>query len=205
MKDFKKALAEQREEALAGVADGLRAGGTFKDVMRDAAAYGVKPEAVAAIRGQDADLELRKPEKGWQMTPERWAEKVADSIAARVECGYEQPDADGERRVFDQMTPQGQLANIAQDSAHWGVTFEAFVAAVTRMIAPDALLDAALRVAHSSQRELAAVEMAMPDDGGYGKVPLADRVSDLAAEARAERSAVRDHENEGIERVHHER
>ena len=43
-------LAEQREDAMVGIADGLRAGGTFKNVMRDAATFGIKPAEVAAIR-----------------------------------------------------------------------------------------------------------------------------------------------------------
>lgn len=43
-------FAEQLEEVRAGVVDALRAGTPFKDVMREAGAYGVKPEEVEKIR-----------------------------------------------------------------------------------------------------------------------------------------------------------
>lgn len=200
--DVTRLAAEQQEEIRTGIADGLRHGGSFRQIMQEAATYGVKPEEVAAIRhGLDEVRGLTpEQEEGRRMTPEQWADKVAGSIASRVECGYQQPDADGQLRVWDQMTPVGQLGNIAKDSAYWGVSFEAFVSAATQMMRPEALLDAALRVALGSQRKLAAVEMAMPDDGGYGKVSLADRVSALAAGIGEERPAPREHENEGIER-----
>lgn len=48
--EARRLFAEQREEARAGVADGLRAGGAVKDIMREAGAYGVKPKEVADIR-----------------------------------------------------------------------------------------------------------------------------------------------------------
>jgi hypothetical protein len=48
--DIQRLFAEQREEVLAAVADGLRAGGLFKEIMREAGVYGVKPEEVADIR-----------------------------------------------------------------------------------------------------------------------------------------------------------
>jgi hypothetical protein len=44
--------AEQQEEIRTGIADGLRHGGTFRQIMQEAATYGVKPEEVAAIREQ---------------------------------------------------------------------------------------------------------------------------------------------------------
>jgi len=45
-----KMVAEQWEEVMAGVESGLRAGVSFKDIMREAGVYGVKPEEVAEIR-----------------------------------------------------------------------------------------------------------------------------------------------------------
>lgn len=50
-----KLAAEQREEALVGVGDGLRAGASLKEVMREAMAYGVKPEEVAAAHEQEQE------------------------------------------------------------------------------------------------------------------------------------------------------
>jgi hypothetical protein len=43
-------FAEQLEEARAGVAEGLRAGVSFKQIMQEAGVYGVKPEEVETIR-----------------------------------------------------------------------------------------------------------------------------------------------------------
>lgn len=50
MDTMKQRLAEQWEEVMAGVRDGLLAGGTLKEITQEAAAYGMKPEDVVQIR-----------------------------------------------------------------------------------------------------------------------------------------------------------
>jgi len=193
MKEKHSFAAEQKEEALAGVVDGLEAGGTLKDVTRDAATYGVKPEVVANLRTE--------PEPGREMTPQQWAERVAHFVSLSVECGYRQPDADGQQRVWNQMSPEGQLGNIAIDSAHHDVSFEGFSAAAKKMIDPKDLLGASLRVAFESKRELRDIDMVLPDDGRTEPTPLVDQVKNVVADlAHAEGYIRKQQEQEGLER-----
>ncbi len=57
MSSSKRDGADFREEVRAGIRDALKTDGVrFADVMREAAAYGVRPEEVAAVR-EEVDKE----------------------------------------------------------------------------------------------------------------------------------------------------
>lgn len=201
MKDVKQLLAEQREEALTGIADGLRAGGVFKDIMRDAATYGVKPEQSASFKELLHDEEQRPGEVIARMTPEERVKGFHALLGSNMSSMVELEDADGEYRTWGELSSAGKLGVIANDAAYYDVPFEVFAATAIEHVDPDAMLDASLRVSFRNQQELTAISRALPGHDRIESYPLVDQVQDLRAELEhAEGFIRRQEQGRGMER-----
>src|SRR6267378_3927697 len=74
-------------------------------------------------------------------------------------------DADGDYRLWRDLSAEGKVEHIARDAAYYGVAFEPFAQAVRESIDIAAIEDAALRLAMRCVRELHELERLFPDDG----------------------------------------
>jgi hypothetical protein len=89
-------------------------------------------------------------------------------------------DADGDHRLWRDLSAEGKVEHIARDAAYYNVSFEQFANAVRETIDVAAIEDAALRLAMRCVRELHALERLFPDDMGRNcPPPLVDCVSHL--------------------------
>jgi hypothetical protein len=89
-------------------------------------------------------------------------------------------DADGNLRLWRELSAEGKLQWIVRDAAYYDVPFEPFAEAVRESVGNGAIEEAALRLALRSGRELHALEKLFPDDGrNESAPPLVERVAEL--------------------------
>jgi hypothetical protein len=92
-------------------------------------------------------------------------------------------DADGDRRLWQDLSAEGKVEHIARDAAYYDVSFEQFANAVRESLGVAAIEEAALRLALRCVRELHALERLFPDDGRTeSPPPLVERVGELLSE-----------------------
>ena len=89
-------------------------------------------------------------------------------------------DADGDHRLWRDLSAEGKVEHIARDAAYYGVAFEPFAQAVRESIDITAVEEAALRLAMRCVRQLHELESLFPDDMGSNfPPPLVDCVRHL--------------------------
>lgn len=182
--NLKKQMAEQAEEIRTGIKDALKTDGVrFVDVMRDAVAYGVKPEDVAAIR-REVEHDQLAANFIAEMTPDERVKGFLALLKERPTSDIQLQDADGAYRRWNDLSATGQLGVMASDAAYYAVPFEAFEVEVLKTLGAEVLFDAAMRVAFANQRELHTVSLALPDDSRTEPTPLADKVLNLVADLK---------------------
>ncbi len=92
---------------------------------------------------------------------------------------YRLAEPDGSFELWQDLSSQGRLEQIARDAATYDVPFELFAEAVRDSIEKPTLEDATFRLVLRYERELHDLEMLVPDDGQTGAMPLVRRVCDI--------------------------
>lgn len=88
-------------------------------------------------------------------------------------------DADSDRRLWKDLSPQGKLEYIAGDAALYDVPFVDFAEAVRDSIGKSALMEAALRTVLRNAQEFRRLERLLPPDGRTESTPLTERFKEI--------------------------
>jgi hypothetical protein len=101
-------------------------------------------------------------------------------LASHKTNGHHLEDADGDHRLWRDLSAEGKVEHIARDAAYYDVSFEQFAKAVRETLDVDAIEEAALRLAMRCVRELHELETLFPEDMGSNfPPPLVDCVRHL--------------------------
>lgn len=136
--DLAREAAEQREEVRAGIGDGLRFGGSFRQVMQEAAVYGIKPEEVEAIRKEVAEANLRLNDE-MEKDPEVDLAYIADMLRVGDRLSHTMDEAANRGMTADEVAElrQFEREEVAKVRAAHG-----FIRPLTRQLVECCRLDA---------------------------------------------------------------